>query len=552
MAGTRDVAAAHRPSHHRRSQGRARRRPPSTPRSRGRRRASAPHSTPSATASSSSPSTADRQHVWEQDALDELRSGDVADRVRRLPRPRPSRHRRHTRRPPRHRPRPTGTPPAPHGDDPVARRHPCRSPAVEPVRPPTSSPPTVNSTSTTRSRFAGRDYAVGDHVVLCRNHPRPTPLLGRDRSPSTTACAAPSPISRPNSMTITITTGEHVVLDRDYLDRGWVDHAYAITIHKAQGVTCDSVFVVGPAGLYREGAYVALSRARYNAWLYATSLQAADLDEAPPPRHPAPHRSSYPTPKPNSSPDCNISAAEEPRHHRRPATPDRRRPRRTRSPHQNCCAEPATPPPPNTTAAFRIRPKLRADLDAAVADSHATSTSDDASVPSTATTSATSSPSTTPPAHASSTSKTSTDAPRSRILDWAELVVIDDPDPQSPSPTAAPTPRPTRHRRRKQPNRTGRSHSPPTAFEPGDADAVPPRRPHIAADHAARQLQADPPEWLTTWLGPRPETPGRSIGLGRRHHPHRPPPTHPRTSDTEPGIGPRPTDAARSRPLATI
>ena len=76
-----------------------------------------------------------------------------------------------------------------------------------------------------------------------------------------------------------ITSGHDVVLDRDYLDHGWVDHAYAVTIHKAQGVTCDRVLVVGPAGLYREGAYVALSRARHSAQLYATTQQATDVEQ---------------------------------------------------------------------------------------------------------------------------------------------------------------------------------------------------------------------------------------------------------------------------------
>ena len=60
-------------------------------------------------------------------------------------------------------------------------------------------------------------------------------------------------------MAIRTTNGDDVVLDLGYLERGWVDHAYAVTIHKAQGATCDIVFVVGPAGLYREGAYVAMS-----------------------------------------------------------------------------------------------------------------------------------------------------------------------------------------------------------------------------------------------------------------------------------------------------
>ena len=46
-------------------------------------------------------------------------------------------------------------------------------------------------------------------------------------------------------------------------------------------MTCDEVFVVGPRGLYRQAGYVALSRARHGAWLYATSHDAAAVGERP-------------------------------------------------------------------------------------------------------------------------------------------------------------------------------------------------------------------------------------------------------------------------------
>ena len=82
-------------------------------------------------------------------------------------------------------------------------------------------------------------------------------------------------------MTIDLTTGRRIILDGDYVRAGHVDHGYAVTIHKAQGVTCDDVFVVGPRGLYRQAGYVALSRARHGAWLYATSHDAAALGERP-------------------------------------------------------------------------------------------------------------------------------------------------------------------------------------------------------------------------------------------------------------------------------
>ncbi len=78
---------------------------------------------------------------------------------------------------------------------------------------------------------------------------------------------------------VTLTSGEEIVLDRDYLAAGWLDYGYASTVHTAQGVTCDHVLVVGPAGLYREAVYVAMSRARLSAWIYGTTAEAIDIAE---------------------------------------------------------------------------------------------------------------------------------------------------------------------------------------------------------------------------------------------------------------------------------
>jgi hypothetical protein len=76
-----------------------------------------------------------------------------------------------------------------------------------------------------------------------------------------------------------------VRLDRDpetreipgwYLDQGHVDYGYALTGHKAQGVTTDRTFVIVDGTTDREWAYVAMSRGRQTNTLYLTNPQPAD------------------------------------------------------------------------------------------------------------------------------------------------------------------------------------------------------------------------------------------------------------------------------------
>lgn len=97
---------------------------------------------------------------------------------------------------------------------------------------------------------------------------------------------------------ITLTTGEEIVLDRDYLTAGWLDYGYASTVHTAQGVTCDHVLVVGPAGLYREAVYVAMSRARLSGWIYGPPQRRSTSPNGTPPASHSPANTS-PTPSTN-------------------------------------------------------------------------------------------------------------------------------------------------------------------------------------------------------------------------------------------------------------
>ena len=57
-----------------------------------------------------------------------------------------------------------------------------------------------------------------------------------------------------------------------------VDHGYATTIHKSQGVTVDQVFVLGTPSLDQHLAYVALSRHRERVTLYTAKADFPDFD----------------------------------------------------------------------------------------------------------------------------------------------------------------------------------------------------------------------------------------------------------------------------------
>ena len=57
-----------------------------------------------------------------------------------------------------------------------------------------------------------------------------------------------------------------------------VDHAYAMTCHKAQGLTVDTALLYGTAALTREAGYVGMSRGRQANHIYAVAVgQPFDL-----------------------------------------------------------------------------------------------------------------------------------------------------------------------------------------------------------------------------------------------------------------------------------
>src|SRR3546814_13018776 len=64
----------------------------------------------------------------------------------------------------------------------------------------------------------------------------------------------------PDSMAVRLDDGRRIAFDlKDYAH---IDHGYAATIHKSQGVTVDQAHVLATPGRDRHSAYVALSRPR--------------------------------------------------------------------------------------------------------------------------------------------------------------------------------------------------------------------------------------------------------------------------------------------------
>jgi ATP-dependent exoDNAse (exonuclease V) alpha subunit len=120
----------------------------------------------------------------------------------------------------------------------------------------------------------GRHFAVGDEVIALRNDDHIGVLNGTRGT-----------ITGGNQRKLTIETADHrqVTIPIDYLDAGHLDHGYALTIHKAQGLTADETIVLGDETLAREHTYVALSRGRLGNHLSIAIADAFDDHPAEPP-----------------------------------------------------------------------------------------------------------------------------------------------------------------------------------------------------------------------------------------------------------------------------
>jgi conjugative relaxase-like TrwC/TraI family protein len=127
--------------------------------------------------------------------------------------------------------------------------------------------------------YGHRGYRVGERIVLRRNSDRARTV---DAQHVTVANGQTGTITGIANDTLSVLLDQHntvITLGRDYLAHGGhVDHAYALTTTRAQGGTWEQAITVGLDGLYRQAAYVDMSRGQHHNLLVITRPEAEQID----------------------------------------------------------------------------------------------------------------------------------------------------------------------------------------------------------------------------------------------------------------------------------
>jgi hypothetical protein len=110
-----------------------------------------------------------------------------------------------------------------------------------------------------------RDFASGDRIMFLRND--------RDLGVKNGSLGQIDQIS-PQRLAVTLDDGRSVSFDTKAYAQ--IDHGYAATIHKSQGVTIDRTHILATPGLDRHASYVALSRHRERVSLHYGKDDFAD------------------------------------------------------------------------------------------------------------------------------------------------------------------------------------------------------------------------------------------------------------------------------------
>lgn len=120
--------------------------------------------------------------------------------------------------------------------------------------------------------FVGLGFSVGDRVMTLKN----TRHLGVKNG--NRGVIEDIDIAR-REVTFRRDDGRVFRLPSSYLEAGHLTHGYAMTGHKSQAMTTDKAYVLADQTLYREWAYVALSRGRNDNRLYVVAGLDGDREE---------------------------------------------------------------------------------------------------------------------------------------------------------------------------------------------------------------------------------------------------------------------------------
>ncbi|MBA8862768.1 Ti-type conjugative transfer relaxase TraA [Ochrobactrum anthropi] len=117
-----------------------------------------------------------------------------------------------------------------------------------------------------------RDFAIGDRIIFLKNekfHEVLAPELGMQRVKNGMLgnVIGTSDSAGQAMLRVRLDNGREVAFRADTYCN--VDHGYAATVHKSQGVTVDQVFVLGSKSMDQHLSYVAMSRHRHEVTLYA-------------------------------------------------------------------------------------------------------------------------------------------------------------------------------------------------------------------------------------------------------------------------------------------
>lgn len=113
-----------------------------------------------------------------------------------------------------------------------------------------------------------REFAAGDRIVFLKNDRE----LGVKNGTLGTVEQAED-----GRLAVRLDDGKDVAFSAEQF--GHVDHGYAVTVHKAQGVTVDRAYVLATGGMDRNLAYVGMTRHRDTATLYAGSDDFGSYDK---------------------------------------------------------------------------------------------------------------------------------------------------------------------------------------------------------------------------------------------------------------------------------